>query len=310
MAKPTTKSKPSSRRSARTSGLTVLELLVAAAISLLVMGAAFAVTMSSRKLMQADQSRTGANQNLRAALDIIGNDVRLAGERLSSKNAPSIPAVEIEDGDELVLRRNVLENVLPVCRDTNATASGVQVSLLGTSRTPALAHCDGDSAARDPDSDRTPDDLEAWRDYRLEQRSSKTKAYIFVKARGGEGEYFTYSGELRTENQGHLVSRGGGGWSRVYRVSEQASVYILDERRYRLRDGVLELIVNDDETDIMKVVNGVENFQIRAKLKDDTFSSSLSGATAWKDIASIQISLTVGGRTLTSEYFPRNILSY
>lgn len=310
MAKPTTRSKPSLRRSTRTNGLTVLELLVAAAISLLVMGAAFAVTMSSRRLMQADQTRTGANQNLRAALDIIGNDVRLAGERLSGQGAPDIPEVEVIGGTELVLRRNVLENVLPVCTlSSGAPASGrVLVSLLGSDKNTSYPQCNGDGP-RDADRNGTPDDLAAWGAYRTKQRGGKARAYIHSNARGGE--YFTYTGEDKQGNQGHYIARSGGGFANPYTMQENANLYLLDERRYRVAGGVLELILNDDQADPLKVVNDVQNFQVRAKMKDGTkLANFVSSASTWKNVASIEVSFQVEGRTLTSEYFPRNVLSY
>ncbi len=310
MAKPTTKSKPSSRRSARTSGLTVLELLVAAAVSLLVMGAAFAVTMSSRGLMQADQSRTGANQNLRAALDIIGNDVRLAGERLSGQGAPDIPEVEVVGGTELVLRRNVLEHVLPVCSLGSGTPSAgrVLVSLLSSDKNVGYPQCDGDGP-RDADRNSTPDDLAAWKAYREEQRGGKARVYIHSNARGGE--YFTYTDEGQQGNQGHYIARSGGAFTNTYTMQENANLYLLDERRYRVTNGVLELTLNDDQADPLKVVNDVQNFQVRAKMKDGTrLTDFVSSAATWKTVASIEISFKVEGRTLTSEYFPRNVLSY
>ncbi len=52
---------------------------------------------------------------------------------------------------------------------------------------------------------------------------------------------------------------------------EQNSIYLLEERRYRLNDdGVLELVLNDDGNNVQRVVNGLGEFNITAILNDDS----------------------------------------
>ena len=308
MTKSTIKSRPSIRR--LSSGLTVVELLVAVVVGLIVIGAAFAVAVSSRDLLQADQARTSANQNLRGALDIIGTDVRIAGERLTGRGAPSIAAVVINNGKELTLRRNILEEALPVCEDTSG-GNPVTVSLIPPNPTISVyPQCDN-SGPRNKNVDEMPDDLEVWKKHR-EDNGDSVLAYIFANARGGE--FFTYNAES-SSGAGYSVQRSGGSWGKSYKVSEETNLYILDERRYRLRDSVLELIVNGDEgeDDILKVVNNVTDFQVRAVMRDGTEVTNLSNTNTtredWKSVSAIRVTLSVDGRTLTSEFFPRNIFS-
>ena len=80
--------------------------------------ATLTIALSTRGMFETDQHRTTVNQNLRAGIDLLGIDVRQAGERLTF----DAPAVQIVDGsggasDTLVLRRNMLDYVLPVCKD-------------------------------------------------------------------------------------------------------------------------------------------------------------------------------------------------
>src|SRR5262245_46614160 len=107
-------SRPSSRACA--SGFTLIEVLVAMMVMVIVLGATLGIALSSRTLFETDQHRTSVNQNLRAGLDLLGIDVRQAGERLPF----DAPAVTITDGssgapDQLTLARNMLDYVLPVC---------------------------------------------------------------------------------------------------------------------------------------------------------------------------------------------------
>ncbi len=101
--------------SRRTSGVTLIELLISVAVGLIIITSAFGLTMSNRQLLAVDQERTEVNQNLRSALDIIGADVRVTGERLGSTG---VPAMAVRNGNELVLRRSVHDDVMPACSDS------------------------------------------------------------------------------------------------------------------------------------------------------------------------------------------------
>ena len=115
-----TRSSPCTRSCA--DGYTLIELLVALAVASALLGATLAVAMSSRESYTTDQNRTRTNQNLRAALDLVGIEIRQSGERLPS----DFPALEIVDGaegapDRLILRRNLLDEVLPPVSYTHLT---------------------------------------------------------------------------------------------------------------------------------------------------------------------------------------------
>lgn len=205
--------------------------------------------------------------------------------------------------------RRMPEDALPVCNDTNASNAGVLISLMDPSSTNARCKNNG---PRNKNTTEMPDDLELWQEYR-EENGGSALAYIFAKAKGGE--FFTYNGEGKFFNAGYYVGRNGGGWGKTYTVTEETSLYLVDERRYRLRNGVLELIVNGNETEanILKVVNNVTDFQVRAVMKDASERSDLSNIDTttedWKNIRAIRVTLSVDGRSLTSEFYPRNISS-
>ena len=86
-----------------------MELIVSAGIGLGLLAATAGVVMSNRGLFNVDMVRTKLNQNLRSSLDIVGMNVREAGENLPG----AFPAVELIDGgagpDHLILRRNLLD---------------------------------------------------------------------------------------------------------------------------------------------------------------------------------------------------------
>ena len=85
-----TPSKPSFRGSA--DGFSLFELLVAMMVTGVIAGATLSIALSSHGMFETDRHRTTINQNLRAGLDMVGIDVRQAGERLPF----DAPAVDID----------------------------------------------------------------------------------------------------------------------------------------------------------------------------------------------------------------------
>ena len=82
-------------------------MLVALTVTGVIAGATLTIALTSREMFETDQHRTTINQNLRAGMDMIGIDVRQAGERMPF----DAPAIEIKNGvngapDTLFLRRS------------------------------------------------------------------------------------------------------------------------------------------------------------------------------------------------------------
>ena len=103
-----------SKRSTRnsTEGVTLVELLLAITIGTFILTVILTITLANRNLYNADETRTQVNQNLRSAMAIVGNDVRIAGERLSPRTNVGLPAVEVVGGTQLIMRRNLLDDTL------------------------------------------------------------------------------------------------------------------------------------------------------------------------------------------------------
>ena len=158
----------SSKRSIRGSsdGFSILELLVALTIVSVVGGAALSLALSSRGVFEQDQQRTAVNQNLRSGIDLLGIDLRQAGERMPG----NAPAIEIVNGassgpDQLIVRRNLLDYVLPVCKDINS----------GTARDQAFVAKKGGGTVP-PGCSPVPDsDGDGWPAYARECHSTTVK---------------------------------------------------------------------------------------------------------------------------------------
>lgn len=287
-------------------GLTIIEFMVAMTLALVISAVALTLTAAGKSLYEADVARTGLNQNMRAAMDFLVADVRQAGERLGDDFA----ALLINNGsgsspDELVIRRNVLSTVLRVCSDTSGTDQNIAIAQASTPP-------QGCAVVPDDDSDGWPENLQAWREYRLANAGS-VRAYIYNPVTK-QGEFFDYVNEPGSTS---ISAPSGINWSFNYPVTDLCRLYILEERRYALNGGILQIVVNDVTTSPLKLVSAIDGFQVAAVFQDFSQQDTLGTADVWSDLRSIQIELTGSvinegnkiERTWTNEIVPRNILS-
>jgi len=308
MSKRSTRS--SARVAATAAGFTLVEVLVALLLTSLVMGAALTLALASRKLYVTDQGRTDLNQNLRIGLDLLGIDIRQAGERLPA----DVPAVEIVDGssgapDELVLRRNLLDTVLPICQDITAGSSTADVFVAEPVSPPP-----GCAPVPDTDSDGWPDNLQAFRDYRV-ANGGVVMAYAFNPV-SGQGEFFAFDAEDNTLYK--LNRSSGGSWLYDFTVADQSRVYILEQRTFRLSGDLLQYYVDGDTSAVRNLIHRVSDFQVVAHLTDGSSQTAFGASDSWPELETVEVALdgqvTVQGRTVdrgtTARFLPRNALSF
>ena len=284
-------------------GFTLFELLVASFIGLTIFALAAESVLSLRRVYSHDVVGTRLIQDLRGSLDMIGINVRQAGENFTVY----FPALEIVNGssgapDELIMRRNLLDEVLNVCTDIAAgsTETTIYFATAGTD-----AGCTR--------SDNLPN-YNAWRDYRLAATGQQLTAFAYDPSLRS-GEFFVYSGENDSGSE-LTITRTAGAWAGSYSLGSGA-LYILEEWKFRLQGDVLQLIVNGDTTNTLNVAFGITDFQVRAHLEDGSVLDSLAASDDWTALSAIEVTLTAqaafAGQTetksLSARFFPRNVLS-
>ena len=287
-------------------------MLVALAATGVIAAATLTIALSSRGMFETDQHRTTINQNLRAGMDLVGIDVRQAGERLPW-DAPGVQIVNGSSGapDELILRRNLLDYVLPVCKDIGAGTAADSIFVARKKVTAKVPP--GCYPVPDDNGDGWPDNLEQWRDYRI-ANGGVIQAYIHNPITD-EGEFFVYDAE--DASTFHLHKDNSAAWTYDYPVNQNPRVYILEAKRFRLDGDILQSVVNDDTSNALNLVNHIGGFQVRAFLKDGTVQDSLGSGQYWTDLKSIEVTLQGSSelqlremeRTVATHFFPRNILS-
>jgi type IV pilus assembly protein PilW len=286
----------------------MVELLVTLAVTGLVLAGTLTLVLSSRALFAKDRSRIGVQRNLRDALQVLGVDLRQAGERLPG----DFVAIVIEDGtagapDTLVLRRNLLSEVLPLCGRLASGTTDTEMQVADSTAPPP-----GCNPVPDGDGDGWPDNIGAWRAWR-DAHGGSVPVFVFSPvARAGEWTDFAADG-----GTGERIGIDGGAWSRTYEVAEQCRVYALEEKRYTLQAGVLQYVRDAGAAPPLAVASRLTDFQVTAVLADGTRLDAWDGSLSWSDLAAVEVALTgrdeEEGRSVTqsrsARFFPRNVLS-
>ncbi len=271
-------------------------------LGLLIVGLGLSTVLVNRNVLGKETARTRLTQNLRGTLDIIGTDIRIAGENLSA----AFPAVLVTNGtsgasDTLTIRRNLLDEVLPLC---TAIASGSTVTSAFFAIPGTVSGCTYSGHTND---------FNAWRNYRI-NNGTIIDAFIYNTV-AKSGEFFKHTGETNSGTS-YSLTRAAGTWGASYAVGATA-IYALEEWTYRLNGGILQVIQNRDNANPLNVSFGITNFQVAAIMQDGSTKSSFVATDAWNTIAQLQIDITgedrYAGRTIiktvTGKFFPRNVLS-
>jgi hypothetical protein len=164
----------------------------------------------------------------------------------------------------------------------------------------------------DTNADGFADNVGAWRSWRI-AHGGTVPAYLFNPV-DRVGEWLLFDGDGAS---GEWIGTGGTPWAYTYEIAEQCRLYMLEERRYTLVNGVLQFVENQGTAPALHVAGYLTDFQVRAVLNDGTVQDTFDGSTPWSDLAAVEVTLSGAAtterrsvaRSETSRYFPRNILS-
>ena len=168
----------------------------------------------------------------------------------------------------------------------------------------------------DSDSDGYPDNVQEFREYRLANGDGSDElanGYIFDPVTRA-GEWLNLVDE---------VDAGSDQWeldvdalSGTYPATNQPRVYLLDESRFDLSSGRIELRRNGSNTGL-GVVEGITDFQFSFLMQDGSTETSFDNTDEWSQIQRVGIGLSgerevrdrTISRVLNTRVFPRAILS-
>jgi type IV pilus assembly protein PilW len=272
--------------------------------------------VDQRRQFATEQAKTETNQNLRLAMDLIGADIRQAGERLESDK--QLGKISVIDGanngpDTLITQRKLVNETLNLCQTITAGSSTSALDVAVQSS--AVASC----LFSDADGDGLTDNLGQLKIYRTKQdgvdgaaRTTNTTSCAIAGGTDKEctfayihdpttkkGEFFVYG----FEDTGTCTGTSGQQCNRIYRVDgkpwqntytynsggsadSQPKIYILEEREYSLAadtntprsdDFILQMRLNRQTP--VRLANKMSNFQVTATNRQGTVLNSFNAAS-------------------------------
>ncbi len=264
------------------------------------------LVLNQRRLIIEDQKRIQLTENLRSALEVVSLHIRRAGEQLPG----TVPALALEDGasgasDTLILRRNGLGSVLPVCKELLTTS----IMIYTVDTPPPLSSC----VRSNPD-----EPTDTWIQYFNKQGGPDVRIYVYNPSTK-KGEFLTWHNPAVFATQRRFKLRDSP--STTYPIGSR--VYAAEEEKIALDNLLEELLVYKDGTSgsrTDKLMFGVTNFQVQFEMADGSTLDAYDPTSSpyqWSDIIAITISIsgtadvhgTSISRTVKGRFFPRNNLS-
>lgn len=339
-----TKLRQSSPNSSK--GFTLVELIVTTLISSMVLGLSLQLITDQRKQFVGDRLRSESGQTLRAGMDLIGTDARLAGDFLESDSELPVISVIDEsdssnatDGDILVLQRKMISDTLKLCRNLSNGEDRLRVA-----RNPTQPGC---GTYSDGDGNDLNDSVDAFRNYRCQADGNNTCdrtsnltvgtcddesvwAYIHDPV-NNRGEFFRYSFERsNAANTRNLLFRcDSSTWLFNYtynssNFTDNPTIYILEERTYSLNGDVLQLTENR-QAPALRLTNNIAEFEVDVVTdsgSENSFNPGLFQSDDWQSINYLNIALEAADtsdgasvrledsqRQISSRFYPRNASS-
>ena len=323
-------------------GFSIIELLVTVLVSTAILSVSLGLIVTQRREYLNQQAATNTSQTLQAGMEMIGNDIRQAGEHVGT--GPGLPVLQLIDGgsgapDQLILQRKLLTQQLNVCNDVSAGSNQITV----------VDKSNADCPFTDGDANGIPDDVQEWQTFRCQQDGTAgcqatppsncqqaggpdqecSWAYIYDPI-NNRGEFFIYAGEgPAPSNPGRYQIKIQGTLSNSYSASgpveTRPQLYLMEQRQYSLSapnavgDRRLQLQLRDAQQNVnYDLVSGIRDFQVQAQIPGGQVDNlNLSGAATvdWRTVQAITVNLTAANtgpnattplRTISSQFFPRN----
>lgn len=319
-------------------GFTITELLIGMSLLVTVMMIAFVLFQNSNKLIETDAGRVNAMQNAQTALDIVTNDLRQAGENLTT-SGPSISGIQFDNTSQtLTIRRGIAPmtasqvgtatdmisrrpDVLSIC-----SVNGSRIQIIGPkdNTTSSTANC-----TYNPRVDG--DDVKAytWRVYFTSQNNAPQAALLYRPGTSSSAaSYAPINVRAISQVEPSLTSIVNLRkiWLEVvgtipagYTDQNGSQVILIDQRRYWVQDNQLKLATAGQTDEVGETVAfDVSKMTLSADLQSPNETvSSLAIDGPWKRVQSVTVSLATGNsgqgsastRNFKSTVFPRNVSS-
>jgi Tfp pilus assembly protein PilW len=223
-----------SKKLRNSSGFTLVELMVSMSITLGITMVALQALSSTQKEFTQDTRKIDLSQKNASILDVIGRDIRQAGEQIEDPKFPVVKMfpnpVDATKGSSLVLYRAVSSS-LPLCIDvSNPIAVGSTISAWPSSSTTtdvvdSFQNCKAETVKA---GNTYPEALEEWK----YNRTNKAASYGVIYDNRGNLQPFTYASEVETAAGSKVYNINMNPVTTTYELKSGMSAYLVEKKEY------------------------------------------------------------------------------
>ncbi|HMO02255.1 MAG TPA: prepilin-type N-terminal cleavage/methylation domain-containing protein [Oligoflexia bacterium] len=263
----------------RQRGFSLIELLIGLLISSVILAAVMSSFLSTKRSLARDTVYSRIQQNLEAALNIIAQDIKNAGNLLNDL----APVFELTNGagaspDQLIIRRGLRIGALPVCQNITSGSSDLIYAGFVVWNLPGCIYSLQQGT------------FNIWDHYNL--TNAPVLAYIY-NVYSNVGEFFQLNSFTDTANTNLTLSRVDT-WTYGY-TAGQANVYLLEQKRYYISGNNLMMTTTGGPLSTngnSLVAFNIKNIQITFSLNDGTTTSTFLPSNYWRVVKSVRVIIT------------------
>jgi type II secretory pathway pseudopilin PulG len=284
-----------------TNGFTLIELIFGLLIMVLVGGFAMNALVDASNTFNKDKKNIDSSQNLSAILEIIGNDIKQAGEQIGSSDS-KFPVVTIEPGSGMpgsskITVHRAFVSALTLCQAISSTSSNAMLVVADNNQTASSANCSIGATVSTTNGTTTvtrPTTLREARDYRCKLdnpngdysntssdfcNGSTTAESVLAAISDSSGNIRSF----RYINDSYIA--GGTASITITPLSNTTTIsspnttasyaigsplYLIEKRVYTLDSNGNFQVQIDDQSTAQTLLKGIQQFKASAKIYSDT----------------------------------------
>jgi prepilin-type N-terminal cleavage/methylation domain-containing protein len=298
------------------SGFTLIELVVSISITAVVTTISLQILGNTQKEFSQDTNNLDKSQKRTSLLELIGRDIRQAGEQIEE---PRFPVIKVfpntanpSGGDSLVMYR-AIATPLTLC-NTNTVTTGTSVSSWPMSSTDASVinstqECRANSVVA---PQIYPPNLQEWSDNREAARN-----FGVIHNKLGSVQAFTMTNQTETPANSKIYRISNTTFISAFNIERGMSAYLVEKKEYLVCDKKLYMRLNSfsegeclngtNDNEFQLISSNIDEMRLDISLPkiDSTTGSEL--VPAQTEVVSNTIFPPAALTPATQNYFWRNI---
>jgi prepilin-type N-terminal cleavage/methylation domain-containing protein len=261
------------RQGNQTQGFTLIELLIGMSLTTIVAALALQAIVRTQSSFNTDQKTVETSQKISSVLDVVGRDVRQAGELLVEANFPIIQVKPLANGGSSLIIYRALSEPISICKDYVSGTATSELVFATDKKVSAASTLDANAdklyCTVDPGTVASPTIVspnifppkqqESWIGQRLIARDQKAFGMIY-KATSRATQSFVYTSESNPSNySGGSLNLKIGVNSLTPPTTQDIKIgdiaYLVEKKEYIVCGTELKVRINSNQESTASAIN-------------------------------------------------------